>query len=189
MQFLNLIDVQLNKYTATTSDELDSLPNLEYTREILYRHIQKIQQVLHSIQNPNHPKWRKASNDVGRNAKTAAERLEQDFNHLHNQAETLHRRCNEAITVLVNSISISEFNKAIEQVKRVGKLIFLAFIFVPLSFSTSVLGMKVRELHEENLLIYWWIVLSVILFLFAITSSYCDFARLIGLEYNFLRWR
>jgi hypothetical protein len=37
MQFLGLVDVQLNKYT-TTLDELDSLPDLKYTGAILYRH-------------------------------------------------------------------------------------------------------------------------------------------------------
>lgn len=187
IQFLNLIDVKLDQYTKPGVAEFDSLPNLKYTKEILYRHIQKIQQALNSMRNAKHPKWPKASNGTGKKAKTAAEGLEQDFDHLLNRAKMLHKRCHEAIAVLMSSISISESKKAIEQAKRVGKLTFLAFIFVPLSFTTSFFGMNVRELTQEHLSIYWWVVFSSPIFILTVTLFYYDITRPLKALYRYIR--
>ncbi|KAJ5623415.1 hypothetical protein N7490_012020 [Penicillium lividum] len=139
MHFLNLIDVKLDQYTESTENEFGSLPSLKYTKEILYRHIQKIQQTLDSIRNAKHPKWPKAGTKGRDKTKIAADAIEQDFIHLLGRAEMMHKRCNEAIVVLMSSVSISESKKAISQATRVTRLTFLAFLFVPLSFTTSFL--------------------------------------------------
>ena len=149
MEFLNLIDIKLDKYTSLpSSQDFQSLPNLTYTKQILYRHIQKTQRILDSIKNAQHPRWSKDPSESGsRKAAIAANNLEQDFMHLLDRATTLHQRTTEAITVLMSSISISESQRAMEQAQRVGKLTFLAFFFVPLSFTTSFFGMNVEELE------------------------------------------
>lgn len=179
MQFLNLLDAKLDNYTELSVHDFDSLPNLKYAKQILYQHKQRLQQVLGSIRNTSHSKWPKAkADDVRgcRKAKVAADGLEQDFEHLLDQAELLHKRCNDAITVLLSSVSISESKKAIEQAKRVGKLTFLAFIFVPLSFTTSFFGMNVKEFGKATS-VWWWVVFSVPVFILTLALFFLNIAR------------
>ncbi|PGH34680.1 hypothetical protein GX50_02468 [[Emmonsia] crescens] len=189
MYFLNLIDIKLDKYTGPNIHEPDSLPNLKYTKDILYRHIQKIQRILNSIHNAQHFKWPRAGSEGGRKgrATTAAEGLEQDFSHLLNCAQTLHTRCNEAITVLMSSISISESTKAIDQGRRVAKLTFLAFIFVPLSFTTSFFGMNVKEFEANNPPIYYWVACSILVMIMAFLLLAYDITLPFRILYRYIR--
>ena len=190
MEFLNLIDVKLDRYTSLPSaQDFQSLPNLKYTKQILSRHIQKTQRVLDSIKNAQHPKWPKDRSESGsRKAAIAAQSLEQDFMHLLDRANTLHQRTAEAITVLMSSISISESQKAMEQAQRVGKLTFLAFLFVPLSFTTSFFGMNVTEL-QGNVGLKWWVALSVPVAVGALALFYLDMKTLMQVWTNLKeRW-
>jgi Mg2+ and Co2+ transporter CorA len=174
MHFLNLIDTKLDQYTESTENEFGSLPSLKYTKEILYRHIQKTQQTLDSIRNAKHHKWPKAGTKGRGKTKIAADAIEQDFIHLLGRAEMMHKRCNEAIVVLMSSVSISESKKAIGQASRVARLTFLAFLFVPLSFTTSFFGMNVTELANNRLSIFWWAVVSIPLSILTILLFYWD---------------
>lgn len=174
MHFLNLIDIKLDRYTESTENEFSSLPNLKYTKEILYRHIQKIQQTLDSIRNAKHPDWPKAGTKGRGKTKIAADAIEQDFTHLLGRAKMMHKRCNEAIIVLMSSVSIAESKKAIGQATRVSRLTFLAFLFVPLSFTTSFFGMNVRELADDHLSIFWWAVISIPVSILTIILFYWD---------------
>jgi len=177
-QFLNLVEVKLDQYTSLPqSIEYQSLPSLKFTKSILQKHIQKTQRVLDNIKSAQNSKWPRDRSDHGfRKATAAAESLEQDFEHLLNRAKVLHQRTNESITVLMSSISISESQKGINQQERLGKLTFLAFIFVPLSFTTSFFGMNLKELQNGNhLLSIWvWVVLSAGVFTGAIALFYLD---------------
>jgi Mg2+ and Co2+ transporter CorA len=156
MQFLNLIDVKLEKYTSLPSEQdFQSLPNLKYMKQMLDRYIQKTQRIIHSIKNAQQDKWPKDKSESGRRkAASASQNVEQDFAHLLDRAQILHRRTTEAISVLMSSISISESQRAIEQAERMGKLTFLAFVFVPLSFTTSFFAMNLSYIK-------WWLVVSV----------------------------
>jgi len=181
MQFLNLIDAKLDTYTSSMDSPdsaFSSLPNLRYTKRILIRYMQMTRRVLESIRTASaHSKWpRDASEACSRRTAVAAQGLEQDFGHLLERAEALHRRTTEAIGVLMSSISISESQKAIEQAQRVGKLTFLAFVFVPLSFTTSAFGMSVTEL-KDGVDLKWWVTLSVPVTAFAVALFYWDIER------------
>lgn len=160
VQFLNLIDAKLDSYVSRPADqEYESLPDLKYTKETLYRHLQKTKQVLESIKNAQLPAWPKDDSDSNK-AAVAAQSVEQDFQYIRDRTISLHTRTTEAITVLMSSMSISESQRAIGQAQRVGKLTFLAFIFVPLSFTTSFFGMNVTQIEDTNLGIWWWFVMS-----------------------------
>ena len=175
MGFLNLIDVKLDKYTSLPSSQgFQSLPNLKYTKHILYHSIQKTQRVLDSIRNAQHPSWLKDESESGhRKAGIAAKNLEQDFLHLLSRAKTLHQRTTDAIAVLMSSISISESQKAIEQAERVGRLTFLAFVFVPLSFTTSIFGMNIIE-WKEGVALKWWFALMIPVAAVAMATFFLD---------------
>jgi Mg2+ and Co2+ transporter CorA len=188
IQFLNLIDIKLDKYTSHAEDqEFQSLPHLTYTKRILYRYIQKIRRILKSIENTKTHKWPSKSGD--QRAIFAADSLEQDFTHLCDRAITLHSRTTEAITVLMTSISISENQKAISQAQRVGRLTFLGFIFIPCSITTSFFGMNIKELNGSSLGIQWWVLTTLIATAAAVTLFFLDAFALSGRAWkNLERW-
>ena len=163
-QLLNLISSKLDKFFDNEGTQnFDSLPNLEYFKQILYRHIQYIQHSMHSIRGTKVRRWPKAGaeNEMSLKAKAAAEALERDLEHNLDQAKMLHTRCKDAITILMSATSIAESQKAMVQAERLGKLTFLAFIFVPLGFTTSFFGMNLRELDGNKLHIWTWFLVSV----------------------------
>ena len=160
MAFLNLLSAKLDRYTSLPAEQyFQSLPNLKYVKQILGRHARAVGQVLSSIRNAEHPRWPR-DDPRRRAAETAARGLEQDFAHLAERAGELHGRAAEAVAVLMSSMSISESQKAIEQAERVGKLTLMAFVFVPLSFTTSLFGMNVVELAGGKLGLKWWFAVS-----------------------------
>lgn len=181
-QFLNLIDVKLDTYTSAEippEKAFQSLPHLRYTKHILYRYIQSTRRALDSIRSAtSHPKWPRDTTTSGsRRASTAAQSLEHDFDQLLARAEALHRRATEAISVLMSIVSISESQKAIEQAARFGKLTVLAFVFVPLSFTTSLFGMNVTEMQGNQLGIKWWVAVSIPVTALAVALFYLDVGR------------
>ena len=164
MQFLNMIEFKLDRYLEDNdSQEYDSLPKIKYVKNILYRHIQHIKETIASIQNTRHPKWPKGTRKPkGKDQKAAraAEALDQDFHHLLERTQFLYARCHEEIGVLMNSIAIQESKRAIRQAERVEKLTFLAFVFVPMSFTSSFFGMNIKELGNDKVSIWAWVIMT-----------------------------
>lgn len=176
MQFLNLVEVKLDKYTAS-ADDAECLANIKYTRDILYSHIKKIQRSLDCIRNTDHRKWPKETENLSKaeKAETEAGVLRHDFEGLLNRANALHNRCDEATQLLIGNLNIAESTKGIEQSGKIAKLTFLAFFFAPLSFTTSFFGMNVRQLADgKPLQIYWWVVLSVVVWIFTLALYFID---------------
>ncbi|KAG7004295.1 hypothetical protein G7Y79_00026g058790 [Physcia stellaris] len=92
----------------------------------------------------------------------AAHNFEQDFMHLLDpRYEAPPKRTTEAITGAIASIPISESQLAMEQAQRVKKMTFLAYFFVPLSFTTSFFGMNVEEL-QGDVGLKWWDALTLL---------------------------
>ncbi|RSL62727.1 hypothetical protein CEP53_004673 [Fusarium sp. AF-6] len=154
VQFLNLIDAKLDSYISRPADqEYESLPNLKYTKEILYRHLQKTKQVLESIKNAQLSTWPKDDSDSNK-ANIAAQSVDQDFQYILDRTINLHARTTEAITVLMSSMSISESQRAIGQAQRIGKLTFLAFIFWWFVMSAPIVGL-VFTLYLVDVSVLW----------------------------------
>lgn len=201
IQFLNLIDIKLEQQTSLSpAQDLLSLPNLKYLQKILYGHIQKTQQVLDSINNTKSPKWPKDKSLSGQlRADAAVKGLEQDFLHLLKRTETLHDRTAQAITTLMSSISIAEAQRAREQATRISKITFLAFVFVPLSFTTGFFGMNVTELSDHRVGLKLWAVMTTCVVGASLALFFLDVVSFFGgvrdvvkkyrhRRYNWRRW-
>lgn len=61
--------------------------------------------------------------------------------------EGLRKETNQTYTTLLSVVSIVEAQKAMAEAERLAKLTELAFLFIPLSFSTSIFGMQVKVLY------------------------------------------
>nr|POE69213.1 hypothetical protein CFP56_75651 [Quercus suber] len=74
------------------------------------------------------------------------------------------------MSVVQGSVLLAENRQAIAQGKRVTKLTFIAFLYIPLSFTTSFFGMNVEQLGTEGVPIWAWAIMTVpVLFLTVVT--------------------
>jgi CorA-like Mg2+ transporter protein len=168
-RFLVQVDSTLRKTLGhVNEDRFDGFTDLTFIRRLLYRHIQQTQTAIIALKNfqsldsPDHrgSKENKASKAEVK-AGTTTMWILQDFNHNLEYAKALDEQCKEGIAVLMSSASIAESRKAMAQQERIGKLTLLAFLFVPLSFTTSFFGMNFKELSAQVMSIWAWFVMAI----------------------------
>ena len=68
----------------------------------------------------------------------------------------------ERIQVHVAALSLEESRKGIQQASSVARLTQLAFIFIPLTFTTGVSGMNVESLKNGAPLWKFWVTAATI---------------------------
>lgn len=90
--------------------------------------------------------------------------LEKDFQLLFRDLDELHNRAERMISVVTAVLSIEESQKALEQNRSLGRLTYLAALFVPLSFISSFFSMSedITKL-SKTFWIYFAIALPVTL--------------------------
>ena len=166
LQFLAHCDEEITELKQSQfSNDADLLPNLKSMKSLLHRHLHQNRNALLSLESIARQKWPSIGNGY-----TETEALSLDFERLIELNDHLHNQCVEAIGLLMNEMVIAESKKARDQATRIGKLTFLAFIFVPLSFTTSFFGMNFKELGADAgaLSIWAWFVVSMPLLTLAI---------------------
>jgi Mg2+ and Co2+ transporter CorA len=115
-------------------------------------------------------------------AQLVSDNLMADFVHLLDSARSLSGRCNTGMAVIGNNAMLEENRQATLQARRVARLTFIAFVFVPLSFTTSLFGMNVSQLGTGHVSIAVWagvsasvVIATTLMFFFdgaAIASAY-----------------
>lgn len=79
-----------------------------------------------------------------------ATRLREDFAQLRSRANALLDMRIQSIQVEMSALSIRESKKGLQQSERLGSLTRLAFVFIPLTFVTSLFGMNVTAFTSPN---------------------------------------
>ncbi|KAJ6027967.1 hypothetical protein N7540_003543 [Penicillium herquei] len=72
----------------------------------------------------------------------------EDYDKLYVHCIKLSRMCTQGISLAINKATIKESHKAIE-------LTLLATLFIPLSFSSSLLGINI-DILRQNVVNFWW---------------------------------
>ncbi|KPI37180.1 uncharacterized protein AB675_1582 [Cyphellophora attinorum] len=162
-QFLNLLnsDVVLERPSSISTDEV---PSVIYRSQILSSMSQQTHEVRQCMRNIGESHWTKAPE--GSSHKKATQSwgaLEADHECLRERTRMVSDRYKEAVVILMNTMAIAESREGIVQAKKVSRLTSLAFIFVPLSFTTSFFGMNVQQLSQQKTSIWIWFVVSIIL--------------------------
>lgn len=80
----------------------------------------------------------------------------------------LQQRTEQINKLLMANMSMIESKRGIAEAESVTKLTELAFFFIPLTFSASILGMQVRELSESEVSLWMFFLLAIAI----MTSSY-----------------
>ena len=178
LQFLTFCAGMLNKFEDTHyAQEPDCLPNLKNLKHILYLHLHQNQEACSSLENMQFPHWPRASNEkLQQKTEGSAQNLKEDYAYLLKRNKQLYEHCTEAIGTLMSEIVIAESREAIILTAHMGKLTFLAFMFVPLSFTTSFFGMNFQELGggTHTLRIWVWFLISAPLLVCAILFYMVD---------------
>lgn len=191
-QFLNMIEAKLgpDEGYASLRREDPTLANLLYFQDILRAHIIRLKDNLAVIQSRGNfrsfgmtysdsvPARQQLSSFQMDMAKIAKDELEKDCRHLIELAETLAKRCSQGMVVITNNAMLAESRRAITQTKRVGKITFLAFFYIPFSFTTSFFGMNFQEFGTGKQSLWVFFTSSVPLFLFTLCFLLFDAQKL-----------
>lgn len=168
VQFLNMLESKLTKeldQSVMIEQQNPTLSNLLYHQQVLGRHIRWIQDNITKIEDRNLAKWPRMPLDKVKQLKSeiAAEKLLKDYRHLLFHAQTLSDQCNKGMHIVMNNAMIKESREAIAQAAGVAKLTRLAFLFIPLGFTTSFWGMNFKQITGDQD-IWWWFVMSFPIF-------------------------
>lgn len=164
-QLSNLV----SEVIAACHHKLDlSEDQLRYHLEQLKYHVGVLQHIkevllqnLPLIHDGGCPSWPKASTErtIDRK-KTMQKRLLSDHAHLMSRCSMLISEAESATTVLVGFASLVAAEKSISQSGEINQLTKLAIIFAPLSFTTSIFGMNVRQWDPPPS--WWWPMISAV---------------------------
>jgi Mg2+ and Co2+ transporters len=99
----------------------------------------------------------------------------EDYDQLYVRCIDLSGMCTRGINLAMNKATIEESRRAIEQSGRVKRLTLLATLFIPLSFSSSLLGMNIDLLGQNAVKFWWFFVLCVPITLVAYIFYLWDF--------------
>ncbi|KAK2825695.1 hypothetical protein FQN49_007459, partial [Arthroderma sp. PD_2] len=117
-----------------------------------------------------------------------AKGLLEDYEQLYARCIDLSKMCTRGITLAMNKAAIEESRKAIEQSERLKKLTLLATLFIPLTFTSSLLGMNIDLLGQNAVRFWWFFVLCVPITLLAYTFYLWDFQAIKQCWVKFWKW-
>lgn len=157
--YLNLItdiyqhEVEVARKSPTYAS---SMRNLQYLKKSVDEHVEKLSEVASWLNNRHHLDWPKVQPGGVHydEAERAANLLEKNFMHLELRASRLSNTCQEGIGSLVQLSAFQESVKTVGNAERVEKLIRLATIFLPLSFTCSFFGMNVSKFGQGPLSVW-----------------------------------
>ncbi|KAF2227804.1 hypothetical protein BDZ85DRAFT_7833 [Elsinoe ampelina] len=167
-QLLNICACVLDTEAARDPDEHQEHQEAEiiYHQRILKRLSTHITQTLSQLDHFRQT-WPHSSNPTRHSLSTTTLTLiTTDFSTLQTRTDALLLRCRESMAMCMHAAQIEEARKNIEQARKVTQLTFLAFFYIPLSFTTSFFGMNVTSLGQADGLPLWpWLVMSACLLL------------------------
>ena len=110
-------------------------------------------------------------------AESPKQALLKDFNYLHKHAQLLLGRCAGGMEVIMSNATLRQSERAIRQARGVAKLTIVAFVYIPLSFTTTFFGMKFSEIASGKLSIWIWFVTLVPVFVISVVFLFWDVKR------------
>lgn len=189
--FLATLETKISVETGygTVNQKESTLSNLLYFKEILQTHVTRLKENIEVVERRGHHSWPKISEqDIDGQARCqqAAESLLRDFKHLHQWCKTLMDRCSEGSIVILNTAMLAESKEAKKSAEGLRKLTFVAFFYIPLSFTTSFFGMNFKQLGQGTLSIWTFfsagiplLILSTLFLLWDYHSFYASGKELV----------
>ena len=166
-QFLNLMETKVREYGQLGGNNRDSIAEIQLIKKLVDKHAERLHDTLDIVHARGGPSWRKHSSisnpDATNNTikgNEAAVYLESIFGKLCRRADAVSGACQDEVMLLSNDSVVHEAQRSIEQTEGLAKVTFIAFVFVPLSFTTSFFGMNLAELNGIGQHVYVWFAVS-----------------------------
>jgi hypothetical protein len=164
-QFLCMMDANIDEEMEfTVQQKEDTVANLRYNKLLLDDHAYQISDTLRVLETRGTTNWPRSD----AHALVVEEKMKSliiDFSYLLERAKVLAHRCAEGIDVLASNAQLEEARKAIQEAEQTRRLTLLAFFYLPLTFTTSIFGMNIRELGQGGTRIWLAIVVGVVVLL------------------------
>ena len=200
-QFLNMMRTQIDKIVDSTSVQMqESLNSLRRMKALTDDHVQYLRRTLQTIRNLAVLDWPKLQagaldtepvsllSEGSRNVNSSRRSAEQaisDCEHLLRLAEHLSRQCVEGVNIIMNSSMLEESRKSIRVNEYLARLSVLAFLFLPLTFTTGVFGMNFREFGQGNLSV--WVFCTLLIPVMSFGVILCFWNQVVQLCWRWLR--
>ncbi|PPJ52981.1 hypothetical protein CBER1_10951 [Cercospora berteroae] len=177
-QLLNMIDSITPRATLAATMEANNydISDLSYHKQLLDEVAQTLRENVKVIDQRGSETWPKAK-DIKQRAKAdrIAASLLADYRELQHRNQDLIKRCHNQMKIIMNQGTIAETQRSLEQAGKVTLLTRLAFMFVPLTFSTSFFGMNVSVFGQGTASLWLWFAITgplmLVAFMFLMWST------------------
>ncbi|KAL6409784.1 hypothetical protein AUP68_06180 [Ilyonectria robusta] len=137
-----------------------------------------VRDTFRTVQARGNPKWPRAVDPRHRlKADQAAIQLEARYEHLLARCDRLSEHASGNINILMSLGSQEQTAKTVQQTDRLGKLSFLAYFYVPISFAASFFSMGFVEL-ENHLSIWAFFSLATLLLFLSMLAWVVDLSHI-----------
>ena len=169
VQYLNMLEQFITEqitYAENMSGqtEIGSILHFDYAKSILVRHDAHIQSILCSLQS-NIQDWKEAAPQTQSLDGDLLSTLQTDLEYLSTRIHNIIKLCEAGRSTIMSNTSIEEDKRSDEQAALVANLTKattrLTFIFLPISFVTSVFGMNFRQFGQGTLSIWLWVAITL----------------------------
>lgn len=169
LQYLNMLEKLINEQisnceSAQEDADIGSILHFDYAKSILIRHHAHLQHLVEKLDiefarwNQSRPKNQAASEELQGTLKT-------DLVYLSNRLLSAISLCEAGRSTVMSNVSVQESKRSSREAILVTGLTKatnrLTFIFLPLSFLTSVFGMNFRQLGQGTLSIWLWVSIAL----------------------------
>lgn len=170
-QYVNMLEQTLSDATGRDQfpsyehTKLETILHFDHAKGVLTRIETHFEEIASFFENPP-TAWQHCQSgpDTAVEDKTAII-LRADFNYLASRVKKLITDCDAAKATLLSNNSMQEAKRSAEEAQLVTSLTKatnrLTFIFLPISFVTSVFGMNFSQFGQGPLSIWLWAVITV----------------------------
>jgi Mg2+ and Co2+ transporter CorA len=163
-QFLNLIDSKLQESATERNWSNLDVTHIHYLLRLLEEHAEHLRQTHSIITSRDGLGWPKPTDhNLRQKHALLATDLARDFEFLIHRSQVLTAMCNRQIQILLSAVALNESKNAIAQTEAMRKLALLAFIFLPLIFTSAFFSTNLGSFNDPQSSpgIWIWFVVSV----------------------------
>ncbi len=169
LQYLNMLEQfvtdEISRAEAKQAGiTMKSILHFDYARSILIRHAAHIQNLFGSLEICL-KSWKQQAPQIHCCDEELKSTLQTDLDYLSTRIQNIITLCEAGRATIMSNASIEEAKRSNEQAILVTGLTKatnrLTFIFLPISFLTSVFGMNFRQLGQGTLSIWLWVAIAL----------------------------
>lgn len=169
LQYVNMLEQfardQISRAELKQAEtDMSSILHFDYARSILIRHEAHIQNLLGSLDTCMES-WNQQATQTQCCYEELMSTLRIDLNYLSTRIQSMITLCEAGRSTIMSNAAIEETKRSNEQAVLVTGLTKatnrLTFIFLPISFLTSVFGMNFRQLGQGTLSIWLWVAMAL----------------------------